>query len=82
MCCMCVCDMRCRNMEQPAGSKSVHFLRLDITDESSVKHFAASLEAEFGGVTIVVNNAGRIHSPGKNPCSCTAQLSQRPCFLL
>jgi len=38
----------------------VHFLRLDITDESSVKHFAASLEAEFGGVTIVVNNAGKL----------------------
>lgn len=41
-----------------AGSKSLHFLRLDITDESSVKHFAASLEAEFGGVTVLVNNAG------------------------
>ena len=52
--------MHCCNIEQPAGSKSVHFLRLDITDESSVKHFAASLEAEFGGVTIVVNNAGRL----------------------
>lgn len=43
---------------QCAGSKSLHFLRLDITDETSVKHFAASLEAEFGGVTILVNNAG------------------------
>ncbi len=34
---------------------------MDITDKSSVKHFAASLEAEFGGVTILVNNAGKQH---------------------
>ncbi|KAL0037689.1 hypothetical protein WJX77_007963 [Trebouxia sp. C0004] len=49
------------DLQESTGSKSVHFLRLDITDESSVKHFAASLEAEFGGVTIVVNNAGFAH---------------------
>lgn len=67
--------MHCCNIEQPAGSKSVHFLRLDITDESSVKHFAASLEAEFGGVTVVVNNAGRpvqTNSPDRILTFCTA----------
>lgn len=46
------------DIQESTGSKSLHFLRLDITDETSVKHFAASLEAEFGGVTILVNNAG------------------------
>lgn len=40
------------------GSSSLHFLRLDITDSASVKHFAAALENEFGGVTILINNAG------------------------
>lgn len=36
----------------------MHYVRLDITDDSSVKHFAATLQAEYGGVTVLVNNAG------------------------
>lgn len=41
----------------------MHYVRLDITDDSSVKHFAATLEAEYGGVTVLVNNAGlSLHS--------------------
>ena len=50
--------LRCMLVPCFAGSASVHFLRLDITDSASVKHFAAALENEFGGVTILINNAG------------------------
>ncbi|KAL3131003.1 hypothetical protein ABBQ38_000327 [Trebouxia sp. C0009 RCD-2024] len=45
-------------IQESTGSKAVHFARLDITDGASVKHFAATMEAEYGGVTILVNNAG------------------------
>lgn len=62
-----------------AGSQSLHYLRLDITDASSVKHFAAVLEAEFGGVTVLVNNAGKvmIHVILTNLCFSTSKPS---CF--
>lgn len=39
-------------------------MRLDITDKTSVKHFASAVENEFGGVTILVNNAGNILTAG------------------
>ena len=54
-----------RNAEHvSAGSSTLHFMRLDITDKTSVKHFASAVENEFGGVTILVNNAGNILTAG------------------
>lgn len=34
-------------------------MRLDITDDTSVRHFAGTLENEYGGITVLVNNAGK-----------------------
>jgi len=36
----------------------VRFLRLDVTDEGSVRNLAGDVEKEFGGVDILINNAG------------------------
>ena len=57
--CQGQCSMQYTLFGCSAGSKTVHFARLDITDDASVKHFAAAMEAEYGGVTILVNNAGK-----------------------
>ena len=45
-------------------------MRLDITDRTSVKHFASAVENEFGGVTILVNNAGNLLTAGACILDC------------
>ena len=40
------------------GGLDVHFHRLDVTDAESIERAAAFAESEFGGVDVLVNNAG------------------------
>jgi NAD(P)-dependent dehydrogenase (short-subunit alcohol dehydrogenase family) len=42
-----------------AGSSSIHFEQLDISDPSSVKKFAETVKAKHGSAAILVNNAGQ-----------------------
>lgn len=58
-----------------AGSNSLQFMRLDITDQTSVKHFASALEHEFGGVTILVNNAGKFWTAAHHELLCRSSSS-------
>jgi carbonyl reductase 1 len=44
-------------IKQETGGQAV-FRRLDITDKNSIQEFAANLRDDYGGLTILVNNAG------------------------
>ncbi len=44
-----------------AGSASVRFQRLDISDTASVEEFGKWAEAELKTVNVLVNNAGKSH---------------------
>lgn len=50
-----------RPADAPAGGPAV---ALDVTDPTSVGSLAESVEAEFGGVDVLVNNAGIKAAPG------------------
>ena len=43
-----------------AGDRSLEVVELDVTDEGSVQSAVASVEAESGGIDVVVNNAGAL----------------------
>jgi len=57
-----------RNEEQgrtaAAGlTGDVHFIPLDVTDEASISRFAARVDAGFGRLDVLINNAGIISTP-------------------
>lgn len=41
-----------------AEGADAHFIQIDVSDEESVTRAAARIEAEFGGLDVLVNNAG------------------------
>ncbi len=43
---------------EPLKKQGVRVLKLDLTDESSIKECAGQIEKESGGIDILVNNAG------------------------
>ena len=49
---------RAAERELQAGGSRAHFVRLDVTDEQSVRTAAKWVEAEYGRLDILVNNAG------------------------
>lgn len=44
--------------ELTAGGADAHFVRTDVGDEQSIKAAAAQIERDFGGLDVLINNAG------------------------
>ena len=52
------CDRRCRISAQSHGADAVRGVHLDVTDEEAVAHAFAEAAVEYGGIDILVSNAG------------------------
>ena len=50
--------------ELKAGGADAHFLPLDVTDEAGIRAAAAQIEADYGKLDVLVNNAGIAIDPG------------------
>jgi NAD(P)-dependent dehydrogenase (short-subunit alcohol dehydrogenase family) len=53
------------------GGADAHFVRLDVTDEKSVQQAAEWIEAEYGRLDVLVNNAGIARGDGSGRPSDT-----------
>ena len=55
----------------------VHFIRLDVTDEWSIRNFAGDLKKEFGGLDILINNAAVNIDQGVRGLDADIEILQR-----
>ncbi|MET9492743.1 SDR family oxidoreductase [Nocardia sp. NPDC006630] len=62
-----------------AEGAQAHFVQLDVTDEDSIARAAAWIDAEFGSLDILINNAGISGTYGEKP-STTAVASLRRAY--
>ncbi|KAJ6841289.1 carbonyl reductase [NADPH] 1-like [Iris pallida] len=53
-----LCRQSAERLREEEGSASVEWRRLDVSDRESVDSFADWVRARFGGVDVLVNNAG------------------------
>ena len=66
--------------EAAAGRLGVRFVPIDVTDDASVAHAAADVEAHEGRVDRLINNAGIVGSharPGTSPATTRRSSSTR-----
>ena len=63
-----------------AGAATARYLPLDVTDEKSAAQAAAWIDAEYGQLGILVNNAGITRREGAGPPSETTLAALREVF--
>jgi NAD(P)-dependent dehydrogenase (short-subunit alcohol dehydrogenase family) len=62
------------------GGADAHFVRLDVTDEKSVRRAAEWIAAEYGRLDILVNNAGIARADGRGLPSDTTLATLREVY--